>query len=336
MGTSGIGLLIEAMSILRSMTGSKDMSSRLQETIAWTFDNVLKLSANGVLFNKRLEITDQIDLPYQDDGDLYLLRGLAEAYRRDKGTLSNQLRDNIKIVLGVHYNAVRELATMGDNTCGRNWTGPRPTQVTFDLYNQAAAAQILIDGISLFNISDDTLPPPAALHKPVPAVIGGATVGSVGMVLLIILAVAYMIRRRRRRNETAPSCESDSGASAIEPFEAVTFQKRAAFPQKHPPPESQAQRIVPGPRLSPLRRHNSAPSVFQDPTNSSGEVFGIRNSSNLSGSHNGGPHNAHIRNGGTMETAFTVPVMVRELYQRLLQPNRSESPPDYRSDLEEP
>ncbi|KAJ8089176.1 hypothetical protein PM082_014424 [Marasmius tenuissimus] len=166
---------------MHSIEGNPDTGARLQDAVASTLDR-LRFGANGVLSN----INDNAVSAGYYDGDMYLLRGLAEAYKRGEGVLSASLRDNLKILFGVHYNAIRDLATSGDGFYGREWRGPRPTRVNFDLYNQAAAAQILVDGIGIFGSSDDTPPPESpsasaesAKTKRPAAVIAGATVGAV-------------------------------------------------------------------------------------------------------------------------------------------------------------
>ncbi|KAK1224196.1 hypothetical protein PQX77_012912 [Marasmius sp. AFHP31] len=352
-GTSGLGVVIEAMSVIYSLTGDEETGLRLHRAIAsalYTLGERQWLGSNGVLFNRKDNSSGYPFPSDGDDGDMYFLRGLAEAHRRDRGTLPAKLRDDIKIILGVHYNAIRDLTTSGDNVYARDWPGPRPTQVTFDLYNQVAAAQILIDGISLFNSSDDTPPSPSSPSSPSPrphdagsprpgaAVIAGATAGSVVLALIMLTAFGVIRQRRRRRLYAGSSAESDSTTAAIIPF-VTTSQKRTTLSHKRPVPDLEVQVVSPQARFEPLRRHNSAPSSFQDATNMPGDhrhTFALSIIDAVNAGDDGTRHQERGQPRENLETTLTVPHMVRELYQRLLQPNAFESPPEYHSDVEEP
>ncbi|KAK1222631.1 hypothetical protein PQX77_014514 [Marasmius sp. AFHP31] len=332
-GTSGFGAMIEAMAIIGSMTGNEDTSSRLKQVMASTMYSLgdgSNLSPQGVLFNRNVThnatYEDTVWLSFGDDGDMYFLRGLAEAYRRSKGTLPTDLRRNIEILLGVHYNAILDYATSGDNIYSRNWTGPRPTQTTFDLYNQAAAAQILVDGMSLFGSSSP---------KASTAAIAGGTIGSVVFLLSTILAVLYTVRRWRRRNQRAPSSESDYPTQGIEPFIATTFEKLATFPHKHPALELQARVEVPEARLEPLRRRGS---TFSEATHLSSEHRGAVGLTDpgVNASIDVDRHQGHPHAEREVELHPTFPDMVREVYDRLWAHHGLGNPPDYRSDAGEP
>ncbi|KAK1217207.1 hypothetical protein PQX77_020144, partial [Marasmius sp. AFHP31] len=167
------------------------------------------------------------------------------------------------------YNAIQNLATLGDNIYGRNWAGPKPAQVDFDLYNQAAAAQILVDGIG-FPRQPSTSLTVDSPTKPSSAIIAGATIGSLVSLSSIILAVLYAVRRRRQRDRTAPSSESDP-ISAIDPFVSTAFEKTTAFPHKYPAVESRTQVTRPEARLEPLRHRDSG---LSEAANSTGNPRG--------------------------------------------------------------
>ncbi|KAJ8089141.1 hypothetical protein PM082_014389 [Marasmius tenuissimus] len=338
-GTSSYGAMIEAMSIMYSLTGNNDTGLRLQQTINATLYAIggeLGPGSNGVLFNGN----DTQDIG-GDSGDMYFLRGLAEAYKRDKGVLPAELRANMEILLGVHYNAIRDSATTGDNVYSRNWRGP-PMQTNFDVYDQAAAAQILVDGISLFNSSDDTplktepSPDAPSSSKPTTAVIAGAAAGASIFLILIALAVFYVVRRRRHKNRTAPSTHFSPTTQVVAPFVATTSDNRNTLTQKFPLPEARAQEVVSKP---PLWRRNSAPSTYWEAAGS--ESTGQRHSTNNSlgaglyvGNDSSHPQE-YLHSGGDMDMAPSFPDMVRVVYQRLWAHNGLESPPDYRSDTGE-
>ncbi|KAJ8089209.1 hypothetical protein PM082_014457 [Marasmius tenuissimus] len=341
MGSTG-GVLIQAISVMRSISGSEDMDRRLQELINSTFYPTITDDHNsgGILYNKN-ETRNAGPLVFGRDGDMYLLRGPAEVYRRGGSSLPVDLRDNVKAFLGVHYNAIQNLATPGNNIYARNWTGPKPTQVTFDFYNQAAAAQILADGIGILNDSDSTLSespssfPKSGSSKPPTVVIAGATVGSATFVLLAVLVFLYTLRRRRDKSRGAPSSDYGPTARVIVPFVNTTFEKRTAFPYKYPLPESQARVVVPQAPLVPLRRHNSAPSTFQQGRESPNEHHRITGFSDTNTEAIASEDRGHVHTGGDMGTDLTMPEMVRAIYQRLWIQNELGNPPDYRSDTGE-
>ncbi|KAK1217544.1 hypothetical protein PQX77_019797 [Marasmius sp. AFHP31] len=339
-GTSNYGAMIEAMSILQSLTGNGDTGARLQQVINSTLYAIgreLGPGSNGVLFNGN----DTQDIG-GDRGDMYFLRGLAEAYKRAEGTLPADLKANMKVLLGVHYNAIRDTATTGDNVYSRNWRGP-PSQTTFDLYNQAAAAQILVDGITLFNSSDDTSlptkpsssPETPSSPKPSTAVIAGAAAGSSISLLLIALAIFYTVRRWRRKSRTAPSTQFSPTTQVIAPFVATTSDNRNTLSQKFLLSEARAQ-VVP---KAPLRRHNSAPSTFREAAGSDSTGKRDSTSNSLGAGSNARDHSSHpreyVHSGVDMDMAPSFPDMVRIVYQRLWAQNGLESPPDYRSDTAE-
>ncbi|KAJ8089165.1 hypothetical protein PM082_014413 [Marasmius tenuissimus] len=341
-GTSTIGVMIEAMSILYSITGDADIGVRLHQTLASTLDrlgNELGVGSNGVLFNGNTSEDGG------NNGDMYLLRGLAEAYKRGKGILPARLHDNPKIILGVHYNAIQDLATTGNNIYSRSWRGP-PMSTNFNLYDQAVAAQILVDGVNVFSDNDNpppNTPPPntptttSKLPKTPAAVITGVTVGSVIFLALIVLITLYAIRQRRRKHQITPSSKFNPAIPILEPFVATISEKRTAFPPKYSGRSRlQAQVAPPESHLWSLRRHNSAPSTFQQATNSSSNDHGLNGAlaiSLVNTNDAGSRHPRQMLAREETETGLTVPDMVRELYRRLLQPNGLEDPPDYRRDL---
>ncbi|KAJ8089142.1 hypothetical protein PM082_014390 [Marasmius tenuissimus] len=341
-GTSGLGAMVEAISIMHSMTGNHDMGVRLQQAIRLILDALenehLIDPTFGVLLNKEVHWDDPQDPGSGSDGDMYLLRGLAEARRRGEGVLPAELLNNMTRLLGSHYNAIRDYAApAGVNVYSRKWVGPRPTETTFDLYNQVAAAQILVDGIDLFNGSNPgpSNPTPSnASHKPLTAVIAGVTVGSVALILLIAFAAFYAVQKWHCQRQKAPSSQSNSSDQVMEPFVATTLSKTTAFLHKCPAIESQAQTIGPEAQLTLLRRHNSAPSTFQaklaDPLGGCRDITDSFNPRlNTSGHSTCFPE--YIHTVGETEIALPTPDLVCVLYERLWPHSGSENPPDYHS-----
>ncbi|KAL0068693.1 hypothetical protein AAF712_004409 [Marasmius tenuissimus] len=321
-GTSTIGFLIEAMSILQPHA-AKSLNSLLNQTISSALDIASSgwFDSLGVLPNAYASKDNETE---GEDGDMYFLRGIAEAYRLGPEVLPSKLRDSMKIVLGVHYNIIRDHATLQSNVYGRSWTGTQNSLESFNLYNQAAAAQVLVDGISVFRsntdgpISSDAVPTPSATDslpaaqsqsKPSPGTIAGATVGTVVFLLILGAAILLIIRRRRRRHQELPT-------TGITPFHGSLDEKQA----------------------TPRRKEGPEPPT-SDPSN---EIRGQTNDrSQLETDVPNSPDTnsrVHERTGEVepVEMSPAFPDMVRAVYQRLWQPEGLESPPEYRSTAGEP
>ncbi|KAK1236148.1 hypothetical protein PQX77_000619 [Marasmius sp. AFHP31] len=269
-GSSTIAFVIEAMASLHLLVEDKDIGVMLQDTLSSALDEQQALSSaiggasgigvgNGILENLMKPGTGSFE---QEDGDMYLLRALAEARRRAPRKLSAALRESIELILGVHYNAIRDRATSGNNLYGRSWVGPPNS--TFDLYNQAAAAQILMDGIDIFELNNSITPSPS--DSPLPSVpatsklsaeaIAGIATGSVTFLFLVAFTILCAIRRQRRGEQAAPS--TISVTDSITPFTADLSEKRAAPSRKHIFASQSHSVAVPTPRLEPLRRPETA------------------------------------------------------------------------------
>ncbi|KAJ8084424.1 hypothetical protein PM082_003194 [Marasmius tenuissimus] len=325
-GTSTVGFLIETMSILHPHAVKKGLGGMLYQTISLALDVASNwFDILGVLPNKYASR----DPNYEgEDGDMYFLRGIAEAYRLGPEVLPSDLRDSMRIILGVHYNIIRDHATLSSNVYGRSWTGPHDSSEPFNLYNQAAAAQVLVDGISIFrsnaesSISSGVAAPtphvndpsptqsqskPSPTHsqsKLSPGIITGVTVGgSVAFLLLLVIAILLIVRRRLYRgNQQLPS-------TGITPFVGSLS-------------ETQPPRLKDGSELP-----NPNPSSRDDGGNDRLEAD-IR--AIVPNRRDPRPHE-NMREVEPAEMPLAFPDMVRAVYQRLWQPEGLESPPDYRS-----
>ncbi|KAK1224173.1 hypothetical protein PQX77_012934 [Marasmius sp. AFHP31] len=316
--------MIEAMAVLRPIVGDERMEERLQQTISSALDqaSINLFGVSGVLPNI-LITRGNANFGEQEDGDMYLLRALAEAHRRG---LPTALRESIDAVLGVHYNALRDRATSGNNMYGRNWLGPPPS--SFSLYDQAAAAQILVDSIELLGPTDET--EDRSTSTPSVRLIVGATVGSVAALSLLTFAVLCTVRIRRRRKEAAPSTAFD-----IVPF--ATNKNGQRSPDLHKGGGSghlTYQTHSPGGSADPAAveplRFPRASSVDADHSSGEGRAPNVPSYSVANVPDN--RHRANeIADTGEMEMAPNFPEMVRAVYQRLWQHDGSENPPDYRS-----
>ncbi|KAK7046098.1 hypothetical protein VNI00_007099 [Paramarasmius palmivorus] len=175
-GTSIAGFVIEGLSILAVLEDDEDLQ-KLQTTSP-----------------PSLEV-----LPDVVARDIEFVRGLAVAYR-NATFLPLDVRDAIKAFLGVQYNAVRNFAHIGDNLYDGSWQDPsfRTYSPSFDIVNQSFAAQVLTDGIDIF----DELPPPTRV-VPV-ATLAGSIVGGV-LFLAILIALAAFFYRRRQSAQLQPT-----------------------------------------------------------------------------------------------------------------------------------
>ncbi|KAK1224172.1 hypothetical protein PQX77_012933 [Marasmius sp. AFHP31] len=312
------------MSILHR-EANRDLGSVLNVSISSALDTASEgwFDPIGVLPNNY--VPRDVDTE-GEDGDMYFLRGIAEAYRLGPEILPSNLRDSMKVVLGVHYNIIRDHATLSSNTYSRSWTGPRSSSESFNLYNQAAAAQVLVDGISIFSSNADNstsssgvAPGPSATgsspaaqsqSKPSPGTIAGATVGTLSFLMLLAIAIVLVTRRRRRRRQQLPS------TGIITPFLGSLYEKRA----------------------TPRRKDEPEPTT-PNPMNESGGQTNNRPQSEpyAPTAHDTTPGpQEHTGEAEPVEMSPTFPDMVRAVYQRLWQPEGSERPPDYRSTAGEP
>ncbi|KAL0569770.1 hypothetical protein V5O48_012195, partial [Marasmius crinis-equi] len=219
-GTSYDGFIIEAMAIMISMDQREDIVSVLKQTVTGILDRLFEKgwfpAGSGTLPNAYypfINDTANGNVHDQEDGDMYFLRGLAAVWRLGE-KLPPDFRDVIKIIMGVHYNAIRDNAKIGDlDLYGRSWQpGVSNSNESFDMYNQVAAAQILVDGIDLFNEGNSSspntsTPPPPSKSRT--GMIVGATIGSVAFVSILAIA-AFVFLHRHRWHRAAPSSEFTS------------------------------------------------------------------------------------------------------------------------------
>ncbi|KAK7046092.1 hypothetical protein VNI00_007089 [Paramarasmius palmivorus] len=196
-GTSTVGFVIAGLSILAVLEDDEDLHKLLLETIQKTFDVMTTGWPNpiGILSNYHNQTTSlpgPEGLPDVVAWDIEFVRGLAVAYR-NASSLPPDIRDAIKTFLGVQYNAVRNLAFIGNNLYDGSWRGPssRTYSPSFDVVNQSFAAQVLIDGIDIF----DELPPPTRV-VPV-ATLAGSIAGGVLFLVISIALAAFFYRRRQ-------------------------------------------------------------------------------------------------------------------------------------------
>ncbi|KAL0579862.1 hypothetical protein V5O48_002109 [Marasmius crinis-equi] len=265
----------------------------------------------------------------QEDGDMYFLRGLAAVLRLG-GELPADLRDTIKIVLGVHYNAIRDYASFRENLYGRSWSPDVLNSGSFDMYNQAAAAQVFVDGIDLFEETNSPspstptfIPPPSSKTRT--GVIVGATIGSVVFVSMSAIA-AFVFLHRHRWRRAAPSPEFTS--QIISPFHG---EKSG---QPHPRASHWHAKNRSDPPGSADSRGNEAGSVpLIVPAHSEGTP--PSESDEHLGNNMGGPGTRREDDreeiAAQMELTPGFPDMVRAVYQRLWERDGSEAPPDYLS-----
>ncbi|KAK7058272.1 hypothetical protein VNI00_001903 [Paramarasmius palmivorus] len=209
-GTSTVGFVIEGLSILAVLEDDEDLHKLLLETIQRAFDTTGAgwPSAWGNLLNYHDQSTPGVPKGAPDAlaWDIEFVRGLAVAYRKAT-SLPSDIRDAIRAFLGVQYNTVRKQANVGNNIYDGSWQDPSfrgGYSPSFDVVNQSFAAQVLIDGIDIF----DELPPPttsSSSRVPVTTLAGSIVGGVLFLVILIALAAFLYRRHQRRQSATADS-----------------------------------------------------------------------------------------------------------------------------------
>ncbi|KAF9254080.1 hypothetical protein L218DRAFT_631456 [Marasmius fiardii PR-910] len=139
-------------------------------------------------------------------GNIDLPRGLATIYQRSK---SVELRTDIEKYLAVQYNAILDLSTVrGSNMYSSNWTGPPPTNVSFDFDAQVTAQGVLLAAINLQGPDSGSSPDPQSSNHPghssssVGAIAGGVVGGVTGLIL-VALGLFFYLRKRRASKETS-------------------------------------------------------------------------------------------------------------------------------------
>ncbi|ESK90374.1 glycoside hydrolase family 76 protein [Moniliophthora roreri MCA 2997] len=336
-GSSTIGYMIEALSILAPKMNESDS---MVELLQYIISSTLNMSTTGwpgptgVLQNL---YHNGDNIVGADEGDMYFVRGLAEAYRRVK-SLPVDLQRSIKVFLGVQYNAIRDNATSGDNVYGRSWKGPPSSE--FDVYNQAAAAQVLIDGIGVFEDDSSPQETPVPMPGPTPSshtsppvkVIIGSTIGGLVFLMLLGAAVYFVLRRRREQMISSPNTtpEFSSSIFLLDPrFEVTPFvdsrfdvtpfiYTNANDPMSRPPHWHTKDRSMLGEQASTGATvpGMASPLAVHFPTPESNGIEG---------------HDRERIVGNQVEIGDTIPDLVRIMYQRLWGPDGQESPPDYHS-----
>ncbi|KAL0565109.1 hypothetical protein V5O48_016922 [Marasmius crinis-equi] len=350
-GTSTAGFVIEALAVLGS-TAKEDMVATLSQTvpaILETMSGGLSWFAadSGALPNAyrpfggdSYDNTTSPDSVDQEDGDMYFLRGLAAALRLGE-KLPADLRDVIKTIMGVHvravtcywlsntilnlnlvlqlqYNAIRNHAKFKENFYGRSWSLDGLDPSSFDMYTQASAAQILVDGIDLFDRDNGSGPGTLPSSKSRTGMIVGATIGSIVFVSILVITTIMFLQRNRRR-QAAPSSKSTSqritpfrGEKPGQPLPCASRLHTKGQSGLPVPPDSRGTGVGSASLVVP-----SAPSTQETPPSKS---------------------NKHRKDGSEgmttqMETARGFPDMVHTVNQRLWERDESEAPPEYRSDV---
>ncbi|KAK7039120.1 hypothetical protein VNI00_010305 [Paramarasmius palmivorus] len=305
-GTTAIGLLIEGMSILSTLSHNSTIDEKLLRMVVTTLNYTQASwpSPSGILRYRGPNLSDGID-------NTFLVRGLAEAYRRID-TLPANVRSYIQAFIGVQYSAIRRFATSGDDIYGGNWEGPPSSD--FDVVNQTQAAQVLVSGIYLFNDSAPETPSSTSVpsSKPPVAVITGSVIGGV-LLLMLIAFVAY----RFLHHGVNASGTSDAPGSADPRFEVTPFvwmpAEQSTNPQSETTQKSKEEKRSQPPSTEP---QNEANSSERPPSTNSGRDVAP-------------PEMRQFYRDIPAGAPF--PDVVRMLYQRMWQPDSHEVPPDYES-----
>ncbi|KAL0573859.1 hypothetical protein V5O48_008076 [Marasmius crinis-equi] len=211
------------------------------------------------------------------------------------------------------------------------------------MYNQAAAAQILVDGIDLFdegNSSSPNTPTPTPTPTPLPpskshtGMIVGATIGSVAFVsILATTALVFLCRHRWHRAPPSSEVTSQSispfyGEKSREPPRQATHQhtkNQSSFPLS---PDSRGTGVVPGPLVAPAPLDQEMPPSELDEHR--------RDDMGHPEAVPGTMSREDGREGTAMQTGMApgFPDLVHAVYQILRERDGLEAPPDYRSNAE--
>ncbi|KAF7348868.1 Glycoside hydrolase family 76 protein [Mycena venus] len=188
------GLMIEGLAVLYSITNNASTQALLNNVVAAAISNNDWQTADGIIAQGGSKL-----------GDKYIVRGLAEAYKRN--ATSPDVRVSVHDFIGVQFNAVVDLTTeSGTSIYGGAWTGP--PSVIFSQSNQTTAISALLSAMILDDVDPTSSvsepPPPPASSSVVPhatktpvAVMTGSVVGSVVLVAIGV-ALWFVLRRRKR------------------------------------------------------------------------------------------------------------------------------------------
>ncbi|KAJ7859919.1 hypothetical protein B0H13DRAFT_1901225 [Mycena leptocephala] len=160
----------------------------------------------------------------EQTGDMNLLQGLGTAYARNMTT--PLWRSYVGAYIGVQFNALLDLATEdASNIYGSSWLGPPSS--TFSGGAQTTALSALIAAIHVEEQEAPSTPSPSPLPSQVSAsessrthsnvaLIAGAVVGSI-VVVVMVGFVLWFCQRRRRGNGTSARTLMMGRASVLVP-----------------------------------------------------------------------------------------------------------------------
>ncbi|KAJ7251965.1 hypothetical protein C8J57DRAFT_1351847 [Mycena rebaudengoi] len=231
------GLAIQGLAVLTSITNSASTRVLLNDIIS-----------AAVTFNG----WQAYDGIIHDIGGVRMVDGLRAAYTRN--VAKPEFREDIKMYLGVQYNAVLDLSTKGgSNIYSRAWLGPPAT--TFTGAGQTDGLSALLAVIPLepdpspagqssglpSQTGDNKAPPPSPSKKAPVGAIAGGVVGGIALLAAVLLSL-WALRRRRRRSTQDVSRPARSPPSPVmsgliaEPFPAPGSSQYTATT----PPETES------------------------------------------------------------------------------------------------
>ncbi|KAJ7891804.1 hypothetical protein B0H13DRAFT_2529634 [Mycena leptocephala] len=237
-GPVNVGLMIEGLSILSSLTNNTSTQNLLSDLLVATIPNTGWQGDDGIV-------------SVGGNGNLHLLQGLGTVYTR-KSTHST-LRQYVGDYIAVQFNAVTDLATSsGTNIYGQAWTGP--PSATFAGTNQTIALGALISAIGLETASSSLPTTPSSENPTLPskstnlARILGGTVGGLAFVALI-LAILWFLRRRRL-------LANQNSEARLQPFLIPTT---LPIISRYGGKDRRRGPLAPSPRQFPSERMGSSP-----------------------------------------------------------------------------
>ncbi|KAJ7351404.1 hypothetical protein DFH08DRAFT_935093 [Mycena albidolilacea] len=209
------GLFIEGLAVLASQKQDPstltllNVLARLNDLITNVLSKPSWQTTGGIITNGGSYILVN-SLCAGKNGDSILVRALTAAYVRNVTT--PDIRKILRDYISVQFNAVKDLATNGDNIYGAQWIGPASS--VFSENSQTSALSPLLSTVYLIasdmnitasstttsSTSPEQSPTPSSTPSkaPAPATIAGPVIGAV-LVVAIGIVVCLIVRRRRAR-----------------------------------------------------------------------------------------------------------------------------------------
>ncbi|THV01181.1 hypothetical protein K435DRAFT_854037 [Dendrothele bispora CBS 962.96] len=249
------GLMIEGLAVLASVTQEESTKQLRDATVFSAVNNSEWQGLDGVIANGDGKT-----------GDRFIVRGLAAAYNRSSAP--SDLRNYLKSYLGVQYNAVLDLASMGTNIYGNLWLGPAASQFNAD--NQTDALGALLAAIPLRNDSQSS-PSPSPTMSPLSTpnpqshskatIIVASVLGSLAFFSLTAFFSWFLLRCRRRKRRTFKR-DSSAYEGQLSPYTVAPSSSSLSSEARHGP-----KGVLPSVMASQKYRHRQGSRTTESHAN---------------------------------------------------------------------